>query len=321
MGASLFWSRALRGQEQRIRSIGALLGIAEGSVEGLAWVSSFRKGLEEAGWIEGRNYHLELRWPAADPGLMRTQSKELLDLPCDLVLTHASPATAAFRKVAPSVPNIFVAVVDPISSGFVETMAHPGGNSTGFTNFEASMGGKWLDLLREITPNCKGAGILLNPDTFPGGFGSSHVKAIEASAKTIGISLSNMPFRDAAQLQAGFDALDRDSVSGLLVIPDTSTTQHGKLIVELANADQLPTIYPYRDFIRAGGLLCYGVDRADLYRRASSYADRILRGVKPSELPVQAPTKFEFVLNMKTASKLGLTISPTLLAQADDVIE
>ncbi|MGB9117673.1 ABC transporter substrate-binding protein [Bradyrhizobium sp.] len=312
-------ARAQRLKQQRI--VGALLGIALDNPEGQIWVSSFRKGMEDAGWIEGGNLQLELRWPAADTNLMHAQAVELLERQCEVVVTHASPATVAFREVAPATANVFVAVVDPIASGFVASISHPGGNSTGFTNFEPAMGGKWLELLKELTPACSKVGVILNPKTFPGGFNSSHVRAIEAAANTLGMSLSRMPFHDADEIREAFGSVNRDNVQGLLILPDTSTTQYSKLIVELAAKVRAPAVYPYRDFVNSGGLLCYGVDRSDLYRRASSYVDRILRGAKPADLPVQTPIKFELVINLKTAKALGLSVPQTLLASADEVIE
>jgi putative ABC transport system substrate-binding protein len=238
-----------------------------------------------------------------------------------VILTHASPATAALRQSAPNVANIFVAVVDPIASGFVQSIAHPGGNSTGFTNFEAAMGGKWLELLKEIAPACTNVVIALNPKTFPGGFEGSHVRAIQEAAASRRMSVSKLAFKNADELESGLGSIEQASLNGLVVMPDTSTTQFSKVIVSLAERHRIPAIYPYRDFVGSGGLMCYGVDRSDLYRRAAGYVDRILRGSTPSELPVQTPTKFEFVINLKTAKLLGLEVSPSLLATADEVLE
>jgi putative ABC transport system substrate-binding protein len=306
---------------ERTRTIGALLGVAEGNPEGQLWLSAFRNALADAGWIEGKNIRLLLRWPASDTGLMLRQSRELLDEHCEVIVTHASPATAALRQTAPNVANVFVAVVDPIASGFAENIAHPGGNSTGFTNFEAAMGGKWLELLKEVAPACANVVITLNPKTFPGSFESSHVHAIQAAAASLGMSVSKLPFHDPDEIESGLGSIGPGSLNGLVVMPDTSTTQYSKAIVSSAQRHRVPAIYPYRDFVSSGGLMCYGVDRSDLYRRAAGYVDRILRGSKPSELPVQTPTKFEFVINLKTAKTLGLEVSPTLLATADDVLE
>jgi putative ABC transport system substrate-binding protein len=322
VGGAAAWPLAARAQQaERTRIIGGLLGIAETNPEGRLWLSAFRQGLAETGWIEGKNIRLHLRWPASDTNLMLRQAAELLNEHCEVILTHASPATAALKKTAPDVANIFVAVVDPIASGFVQSIAHPGGNSTGFTNFEAAMGGKWLELLKEISPACRNVVIVLNPKTFPGGFEGSHVRAILEAAASSGMSASKLAFQNADELESGLGSIEQASLNGLVVMPDTSTTQFSKMIVSLAERHRIPAIYPYRDFVGSGGLMCYGVDRSDLYRRAAGYVDRILRGSTPSELPVQTPTKFEFVINLKTAKLLGLEVSPTLLATADEVLE
>ena len=320
LSAAAVWPLRANAEVKQPRTVGALMGIAQDNPEGKLWSAAFRKGMGEAGWIEGHNLQLEQRWPAADTNLMHAQAAELVERQCEVVLTHASPATAAFRQVAPAISNVFVAVVDPVASGFVDNIAKPGGNSTGFTNFEPAMGGKWLELLKEIIPSCTKVGVILNPQTFPGSFNGSHFYAIEAAAEILGMSISKMPFHDADEIRQMFGPPNRE-VQGLVVFPDTSTTRYSKLIVELATSVRAPAIYPYRDFVNSGGLLCYGVDRSDLYRRAASYVDRILRGAKPADLPVQTPIKFELAINLRTAKALGLTIPPSLLATADEVIE
>jgi putative ABC transport system substrate-binding protein len=297
------------------------MGIAEGDPEGRVWVSALRKGLEEAGWVEGRNLRLDLRWPSGDTSLMRAQEAELVNQHPDVIVTHATPATIALRHETRAVPNVFVVVADPVGSGFVESFPRPGGNSTGFTNFEPTIGSKWLELLKEIAPAIERIAIVLNPETYPGGINGVHLRAVESAAVAFGIALHMMPFRNAAEVESGFGTLERDRIDGLVVLPDTSTTRYSDLIVALAARHRLPAMYPYRDFVNSGGLLCYGVDRADLYRRAASYVDRILRGAKPSGLAVQAPTKYELSINLKTAKALGLDVSPMLLARADEVIE
>jgi putative tryptophan/tyrosine transport system substrate-binding protein len=321
LGLTLACPTAIYAQQiAKVRLVGALLGITEGKPEGNAWVMALRAGLAEKGWTEGRNLQLEIRWPAADPSLMQLQAIELRKIGCEVVITHATPATLAWRKAAPLIPNVFVAVVDPIASGFVETIAHPGGNSTGFTNFEPSMGGKWLELLKEVWPSCAKAAVMLNPETFPGGFNSPHVRAIFDAANSIGMTAIRLPFADSEDIESGLAALDK-ATTGLIVVPDTSTTQFSTLIVKTAERLRIPAIYPYRDFVNSGGLICYGVDRTDLYRRAAGYVDRMLRGEKPSNLPVQAPVKFELIINQKAAKALGIALGPTLLARADEVVE
>jgi ABC-type uncharacterized transport system substrate-binding protein len=322
LGGAAAWPLAARAQQaDRLRLVGALMGIAEGDPEGRVWVSAFRKGLEEAGWVEGRNLRLDLRWPSGDTSIMRTQAAELVNQHPDVIVTHATPATIALRHETRVVPNVFVVVADPVGSGFVESFPRPGGNSTGFTNFEPTIGGKWLELLKEIAPAMERVAMVLNPETFPGGINGVQLRAVESAAVAFGITLRMMPFRSAAEIESGFGTVERDRIDGLVVLPDTSTTRYSDLIVALAARHRLPAMYPYRDFVNSGGLLCYGVDRADLYRRAASYVDRILRGAKPSDLPVQAPTKYELVINLKTAKALGLEVPQTLLARADEVIE
>jgi putative ABC transport system substrate-binding protein len=321
-GAAAGWPLGARTQQaDRLRLVGALMGIAEGDPEGRVWVSALRKGLEEAGWVEGRNLRLDLRWPSGDTSLMRAQAAELVNQHPDVIVTHATPATIALRHETRAVPNVFVVVADPVGSGFVESFPRPGGNSTGFTNFEPTIGSKWLELLKEIAPAIERIAIVLNPETYPGGINGVHLRAVESAAVAFGIALHMMPFRNAAEVESGFGTLERDRIDGLVVLPDTSTTRYSDLIVALAARHRLPAMYPYRDFVNSGGLLCYGVDRADLYRRAASYVDRILRGAKPSGLAVQAPTKYELSINLKTAKALGLDVSPMLLARADEVIE
>jgi putative ABC transport system substrate-binding protein len=320
--AAGIWPFAARAQQSdRVRLVGALMGIAEGDPEGRVWISAFRKGLEGAGWVEGRNLRLDLRWPSGDTSIMRAQAAELVNQHPDVIVTHATPATIALRHETRAVPNVFVVVADPVGSGFVESFHSPGGNSTGFTNFEPTMGGKWLELLKEIAPAMTRVAMVLNPETFPGGINGVQLRSIESAAVAFGIALRMMPFRSAAEIESGFSTVERDRIDGLIVLPDTSTTRHSDLIVALAARHRLPAMYPYRDFVNSGGLLCYGVDRGDLYRRAASYVDRILRGAKPSDLPVQAPTKYELSINLKTAKALGLEVPPMLLTRADEVIE
>ena len=305
VGGAAAWPLVARAQLERTRIIGGLLGVAEASPEGQLWLSAFRQGLAETGWSEGKNIQLRLRWPASDTNLMLTQATELVNEHCEVILTHASPATAALKKTAPEVANIFVAVVDPIASGFVESIAHPGGTSTGFTNFEPSMGGKWLELLKELSPACTNVMIVLNPKTFPGSFAGSHVRAIHEAAASIRMSFSNLAFQNVDELENSLRSIEQPSLNGLVVMPDTSTTQFSKVIVSLAERYRIPAIYPYRDFVSQGGLMCYGVDRSDLYRRAAGYVDRILRGSTPSELPVQTPTKFEIRNQLEDSQDVG----------------
>jgi putative tryptophan/tyrosine transport system substrate-binding protein len=317
--AATVWPLAAIAQ-QRMHIVGALMGVAEHDPEAKAWVSAFQSGLRERGWIGGQNVQIIYRWPAGDTAVMMSQAQELVSLQPDVILTHASPATAAVRKATTSIPNVFVVVSDPVGSGFVSSFPRPNGNSTGFTNFASTIGGKWLELLKEIKPQLKRVAMLFNPDTTPAGARGIHLLSIQEAAPSVNITAIASPFGNAVDIEHAFTEIAGDQ-SGLIVIPDTSTTLHSRLIVELAARHQTPAIYPYRDFVALGGLLSYGVDRADLYRRAALYIDRILNGEKPANLPVQSPTKYEMAVNLKAARELGLSIPQTLLGTADEVIE
>ena len=303
-----------------MRRIGALMGVAERDPEGKAWVSVFRTALQQSGRIEGRNLQIDFRWSAADIAVMATHAEELVELKPDVILSHASPATAAIRKATRAIPNVFAVVADPVGSGFVESFSRPGGNSTGFTNFEQTIGSKWLELLKELAPQISRVAMLFNPVTLPGGNNSIYARTIKAATASFKVSAIRSPFRDADDMKNVFAAFEREP-TGLIVFPDTSTTVHSRLIAELAAEHRIPAIYPYRDFVEVGGLLSYGVDRVGLYRRAASYIDRILRGDKPADLPVQNPVKYEMALNVQAAKALGLTIPVTFLLRADKVIE
>ena len=321
-GAAAAWPVAARGQQSnRQRLVGAVMAVAQGNLEGQAWASAFRKGLEEKGWLEGQSIRFDLRWASGDLSTMRTQAAELVQQQCDVIVTHATPATLAVRRETQTIPNVFVVVNDPVSSGFVASIPHPGGNSTGFTNFDLEIGSKWLQLLKEIAPAATRVALLLNPVTYPGGLSGAQVRSIETAARSFGVVPVVTPFRNAAEIETAIQDLIRDRIDGLIVMPDTSTTLYSKVIAASAARKRLPTIYPYRDFVVAGGLLSYGVDRADLYRRAAGYVDQILRGAKPGDLPVQAPVKYEMIINLKTAKALGITMPDTFLVRADEVIE
>ena len=320
-GAATLSPLAARAQpRERIKRIGALMGIAENDPEARAWVSAFQRGLAELGWIEGHNVQMEFRWPAGDTAVMLVQAADLVAHQPDVILSHATPATAAIRKTTRSIPNVFVVVADPVGSGFVDSFPRPGGTSTGFTNFETTIGSKWLELLKEVSSGLVRVAMLYNPATSPGGRDAIHTRSIVAAAPSFGVSVVASPFHGTEDIDMAFAAHGRDRTA-VIIIPDTSTTLHSRFIVEAAAHHHVPTIYPYRDFVNVGGLLSYGVDRADLYRHAASYVDRILRGTLPADLPVQNPTKYELAINLKTARALGLEVSPMLLGRADEVIE
>jgi putative ABC transport system substrate-binding protein len=320
-GAAATWPVAvLAEQADRIRRIGVLMGTSD-SRETRLWVAALQKGCENLGWIEGRNAHTEVRWADGDIAVMRTRASELAAWRPDVVVTQATPATLAFRETARNIANVFVAVADPVGAGIAESISHPAGNSTGFVNFEPTIGGKWLELLREVAPRIKRVAILLNPKTYPGGLGGVQVRFAQSAASSFDITVTETPFFTAGEIESTLAALARDPTAGLLVMPDTSTAVHSALIVELARRYRIVAIYPYGYHARRGGLLSYGTDVSDLYWKAAGYVDRILRGEKPSDLPVQSPTKYELVINLKTAKEIGLDIPPTLLARADEVIE
>ena len=312
------WPRVGRAQQtERMRRIGVLMGQAETDPGNPSRVAAFQQALVKFGWSDGRNVGVEWRWGAGNPDRMRSYATELIGLVPDVVVAESTPAAAALHQQSPSTPVIFIQVANPVGSGFVASLAHPQGNMTGFTNFEPSMGGKWLELLKESVPSLKRAAAIFNPDTHSGQYWG----VIEAAASTIMVEFMRMPTRDAGEIERAVAAMARQADNGLIVMPDSFTLTHRELIVTLAAQNRLPSIYPFRVFPDNGGLLSYGVDQIDIYRRAASYVDRILRGTHASELPVEAPTKFELVINLKTAKALGLDVPPTLLARADEVIE
>jgi putative tryptophan/tyrosine transport system substrate-binding protein len=321
-GVWLAWPLALHAQgPDRMRRIAVLLGLPENDSEALRRLTTFKQALEELGWSEKRNVQIYHRG-AGDLRGMQSRAVELVSLGPDVVLAQTTPATAALRRVSASVPIVFVSVPDPIGSGFVESLSRPGSNTTGFTNFEASIGGKWLELVTELAPATKRVAMLYNPDTASGGaVGGVYLRSAEQAAHSLGVQLIVSAVGDAAEIDSTFASLARDAGGAVIVMPNAFTAVHRELIVVLAAKHRLPATYPFRYFVDIGGLVSYGADQMDLFRRAAVYVDAILRGTKPSDLPVQAPTKFELVINLKTAKELGITIPPRLLALTDEVIE
>jgi putative tryptophan/tyrosine transport system substrate-binding protein len=320
-GAATAWPLAARAQQpERMRRIGVLSMNAESDVEWRASFKVFQDRLEELGWTDGRNIQINYRLAAGNVERLSTFAKELAGMAPDLLLATNTPSLAALQRMTDSVPIVFVQVSDPIGDGFVASLARPGGRITGLTNFEPTMGGKWLEILKEIAPGVVRVGLLFNPQTSPGG-GSFYSRQIEAAAATFAMQLIPMPLRNATEIEPAVAEFARHSSSGLVIVSDPFIVAHRALIMGLAARYRLPAIYPFRYFATAGGLVSYGVDRDDSYRRVAAYVDRILRGTKPADLPVEAPTKFELVINLKTANALGLTVAPTLLTRADEVIE
>ena len=319
--AAVAWSLAARAQQQptnRIRRVGAVLVGDERNALQQSYVEAFRQRLRELGWAEDRNLRIDLRWGGASPDRMHRDAAELASLSPDVFLVVSNPGLATLLETTRIIPAVFVAVADPVGSGFIQSLARPGGNVTGFSNFEPSMGGKWLEALHGIAPGVKRVAIVLHPET------AAHTafrRAAEEASRTFGILLVTVGAHDATEIKNALDEFAQGLDGGLVVLPHIVTEVHGGLIIELAARHRLPAIYPFRHFAFEGGLMSYGVNLMDAFRGAATYVDRILRGEKPADLPVQNPTKFELVVNLKTATTLGLTIPQSVLATADEVIE
>ena len=307
-------------QSNRVKRIGVLMPFAETDAVIKRHVTTFVRELQELGWTEGRNLKIEYRWAAGDAARMQAFAKELVSLQPDVILCRSTPVTAALLKQTRSIPIVFTVVSDPVGEHFVESIARPGGNATGFTNVESSLTGKWMELLKEVAPSIKRVAFLFDPKLAPGG-GLYYTHLIEATAPSFAVVPAARPVHDAAEIERAIDEFVREPNGGLLVLPDATTNSYRKLIIKLADRHRVPAIYEFGDIAADGGLIAYGVDVADLFRRAAGYVDRILKGAKPAELPVQLPTKYELVINLKTAKALGLTVPPTLLTSADKVIE
>jgi putative ABC transport system substrate-binding protein len=303
----------------RMRRVGVLNSLPEADRQAHAWDGAFRARLTELGWIDGRNLHIDYRWGAASADRLQSFAQELVGLNPDLLVAITTPATAALQAQTRSIPIVFAAVSDPVGSGFVASLANPGGNATGFIDIEASLSGKWLELMRAIAPHVSRVALLYNPHTAP--FARYYLDTFRTAAAAFAITPIEAPVNSAAEVAGVVTKLGREDGGGLIVMPDASMSLYGETIYSMADRYRLPTIYPTRFFVERGGLLSYGIDFSDLLRGAASYVDRILRGAKPSELPVQLPTKFELVINLKTAKALRLGVPPSLLALADEVIE
>jgi putative ABC transport system substrate-binding protein len=296
------------------------MGFGENDAEGTLWLSSFTRALQELGWADGRNVRMDVRWSASNTERERVFAKELVGLQPDVLLAHGTPVTAAPRRETQIIPIVFGAVADPVGEGFVESLPNPGGNITGFLFSEAGMGGKWLELLKEIAPDVKRAAMIFNPDTAPGR-GLHYLPSFEAAARSFQVEPITEPAHNDAEIETGIASLGHNPGGGLVVIGDSFLVAHRKPIIFAAARNDIPAVYFHAVFARDGGLLSYGPDNADIFRRAASYVDRILRGANPAELPVQVPIKFETVINLKTARVLGLTVPLTLQVAANEVIE
>jgi putative ABC transport system substrate-binding protein len=314
------WPVAARAQRaDRIRRIAMLSGLAANDPEAQARLAALERGLKELGWTAGGNLHIDLRWSTGGAAEMQTLAGELADLKPELIVGMTTPAVAALVAETKTIPIVFAGIVDPVGRGFVSNMARPGGNVTGILNFEFSMGGKWLETLKQVAPAVRRVAVLFNPETAP--FSAAFVEVIDGSAESFAIEPIAAPVRDAAQLERTVVDFATKPGGGLIVLPDMFTVGHRGLIIALAARYHLPAVYPLRAFAVSGGLISDSGDPIDIFRRAASYVDRILKGANPGDLPVQTPTKFELVINLKTAKALGLEVPPTLLARADEVIE
>ena len=320
-GTAAAWPLAARAQQtERAKRIGVLTVSAESDPEWHASIREFLDQLHELGWKDGRNLQLEYRWAAGDVERMRAFARELVGKSPDILFATSTPTLAALRTETASIPIVFVQVSDPIGDGFVASFARPGGNITGLTNFEPSMGGKWLEILKEIAPSVRRVALLFNPDTSPGR-GSYYSRPIEAAAATFNVQTVAMPLHNTDEIEPALNVFSLDGNGGLIILSDAFTVVHRKLIIALAARRRLPAIYFFRFFATDGGLVTYGVNRNESYRRVATYVDRILRGAEPADLPVEAPTHFELVLNLKTAKVLGLDVPLHLQQLADEVIE
>jgi putative ABC transport system substrate-binding protein len=321
LGGAAAWPLAARAQQPvRIRRLGVLMATGENDPEGKAELSGFTQGLAELGWIDGRTVRMDVRWAAGNVDLMRMFAKELVDLRPDVILSAATPGTAALQRETRTIPIVFAGIFDPVASGFVASLPRPRGNITGLALIEASMAGKYLELLTGIAPSVKRAAIMFNPDTISGG-GSYYLPIFEATARSLKVAPIAAPVHSDAEIETVITSLGREPGGGLVVSTDAFMIGHRAPTILLAARNNVPVVYWNNVFPRDGGLLSYGPDRKDIVRRSASYVDRILRGAKPADLPVELPVKFEMVLNAKTAKALGLAVPPSILLRADEVIE
>jgi putative ABC transport system substrate-binding protein len=320
-GAAAVWPRTVMAQQpNRVRRIGILMELAADDPQARANIAAFQRGLHTLGWLEGSDLAVDYRWAPDDAVLVWKFAKELVQLRPELIVAGSSPVVATVLGETRSIPIVFVSISDPIGEGFVASFAHPGGNVTGFTNFESSMTGKWVELLTQIAPNLTRVAFLFNPQAAAGG-GSYFLHSVDAAVSTFKVQAVMALVHDGEEIEASFAALAREPGAGAVLLPDIFTAAHYEMVVALSARYHVPTVYPYRFMVESGGLISYGVDIENLFERAATYVDRILKGANPADLPVQAPTKFELVINQKTAKTLGLTVPYTLLVNAETVIE
>jgi putative tryptophan/tyrosine transport system substrate-binding protein len=321
LGGVLALPHAARAQQlHQMPRLGVLMGYGKDDIDAVARIAALRGGLDQLGWTEGRNIRIELRYAAGIPGLFRQYAEELSDLNPNVIIADTTASAAALVRATHSIPIVFVSVTDPVGNGYVRNMARPDGNITGFTNFEFTMSGKWLEVLKEISPSIERVAVVFNPET-AAGRGAFFLEPIRTSAPSFAVKIFPAPVENDADIERVITEFARNPGGGLIVTLDAFTAVHRDAIIAQAAAHGLPSIYPLGHYVAAGGLVSYGVDAADLHRRAASYVDRIIHGARTVDLPIQQPTKFNLVINLRTAHALGLKVPPTLLARADEVIE
>ena len=322
LGGAAAWPLAARAQQgERVRRLAVMMGgrNADTDPEGRAWFSAFRQGLEDLGWVEGRNFRADYRWPAGDLDRMRVIAKEFADLQPDVLVAGNTPAVISLLRETRTIPIVFTLLSDPVGTGVVASLARPGGNATGFTAFEYSLAGKWLEMLKDIAPAVTRVALLFNPETSP--YAKHYLSFIETAAPTFKVVVTSASIRSVSEMEAAVTAHAREPGGGLVVLPDTFTFANRGTLISAAAHNRVPAIYALRGQAVDGGLVSYGPDTVDLWRRSAAYVDRILRGANPAELPVQQPTKYELLINLRAAKALGIEVPPTLLARADEVIE
>jgi putative ABC transport system substrate-binding protein len=319
-GGAAAWPLGARAQQpDPMRRVSLLLGIAENDPEARLRVKAFQQGLRDLGWLDGRNVRIDYRFAASDPDRIKQYVAELVRLAPDVIVGNSSPVIAALRQATSTVPIVFAVVNDPVGQGFISSLARPGGNITGFTFIEFAMIGKWSGMLKDISPDLSRVVLMFNPDTAP--YYDVYLRSFERMPWSIPVAVSAAPVRNAAEIEEVIAKLGREPGSGLIAPPDPFIIAQRDAILRSAQKHRVPAVYAYRQFVSEGGLMSYGPDTADIFRRAGSYVDRILRGEKAADLPAQSPVKFELVVNLVTAKAIGLAVPPTLLATADDVIE
>jgi putative ABC transport system substrate-binding protein len=317
--AAAAWPVVARAQQSdRMRHVGVLMSTAADDPEAQARIAAFQQGLQQLGWIVGRNVRIDIRWGGSDAESIRRYAAELVALAPDVILAHGGSTVGPLLQATRTVPIVFPVAGDPVGEGFVDSLARPGGNATGFMNYEYSLSGKWLELLKQIAPSVTRVAVLRNAATASG---PGQFAAIQAVAPSLGVEANPVNVRDAGEIERAVAAFARAPNGGLIVTASPAAALHRELIISLAARHKLPAVYFERPFVAAGGLISYGPDQIDMYRRAAGYVDRILKGEKPADLPVQAPTKYELVINLKTVKALGLAVPQTLRASADEVIE